>query len=129
MTTVPFRHQDGLVGSLPTPTHPEEPSPDTAASDSHPGLPLHRATAPADPLNLPEFERILAPQLALRSDAVVLVSLEALSGYDLAGRKRWVGIELTEDEAAELRRRFRGTAEEAVARMAGRLGKKKNGNS
>ncbi len=111
-------HQQGPASSIQD--LPEE-GPTSAATD----VP-HRAPAP---LELTAFDQPVAPQLALRSDGVVLLSTEELKQYDLSSRRRWTGIELTYDEFAEVRRRFAGVAEEAAAHVGGKLQKKKDRES
>lgn len=131
MTTVPFRTRDDHVG-------PDSAGDSEAPRDAEaPQLPLPRTSAPtsqptpgiAGPHRLPELDGLHRPQLAIRSDAVVLVSMRDLARHDLTGRKRWIGIELTPQEVAEIRRRFMRAEDEAIAHVGEKLGKKKNSDS
>lgn len=114
MGTARFRYEDD--GQL-----------DASVDQEQVGTELGRM--PQSPLELPNFGSIVVPQLAFRSDSVVLLSIEDLTNYDLTGRRRWTGIELTPDEVEEVRRRFLGAAEEAAAHVAGRFMKKKDRDS
>lgn len=145
MTIVPLRTQDDRSGSLDSVDSadseapadaeaPQLPIPQTSASTSAPAP----AQGHAGPHRLSELDRLdkldrrgglPGPQLAIRSDAVVLVSMRDVARYDLSGRKRWLGIELTPQEAAEIRRRFRCAEEEAISHLGERLAKKKNSDS
>jgi hypothetical protein len=117
-------HEDSHNHHDPNSTRKDERSPDPATSPSLLPNPLI-----CDQERERDQTRPLSSHLAIRSDAVVLLSTEDLAGCDLTGRKQWTGIELTPAEVVDVRGRFSGAAEEAAAHLAGKLRKKKGGGS
>jgi len=68
-------------------------------------------------------------QLAVRTDGVVLLSVEELGEADLKGRRVWSAIELTREEAVFVHERGVNAAHEAAATLIGKLPKKGGGSS
>jgi hypothetical protein len=64
------------------------------------------------------------PQLAIRSDLVVLLSVEEMGDRDLTGRTLWVAVVLTDEESALLRSRASNVEQETASWIIGRLPRK-----
>ena len=70
-----------------------------------------------------------SPQLAIRSDGALLLSTEDLGKLDLSSYTVWTAIVVPADKAAFARERGADAAQEIAAKLAGRLLKKRAGES
>ena len=64
------------------------------------------------------------PQLALRCDGAILLSVEELGGLDLSKYTVWTAIVLPPEESEFARERFFGAAQETAAKIIGHLRRK-----
>ena len=62
-----------------------------------------------------------APQLAIRSDGAILLSIEELGNRDLTGLTLWTAVVLPNEKAAFARERTANSAQETAAHLAGRF--------
>jgi hypothetical protein len=67
---------------------------------------------------------VAPPQLAIRTDMVVLLSIAELGDRDLSGRTLWTAVELTPDEAAFVHESAINAEQGTAARLIGRFPKK-----
>lgn len=70
-----------------------------------------------------------SPQLAIRSDGAVLLSIEDLGKLDLSRYTVWTAIVVPAEEAMFARERGADVAQEIAAKLAGRLLKKRDDSS
>jgi len=70
-----------------------------------------------------------SPQLAVRSDGALLLSVEDLGKLDLSKYTVWTAIVVPAEDATFARERTVDAAQEIAAKLAGRLLTKKDGHN